>query len=102
MQYWYKAEAENSFCSKWELLKFEVGQYLRAYSSNLAKARRSEEEKVFSGILALLQKNLANMSDEDKLELNTEQLKLNEIYLNKAKGAFVRSCKRWIEEGGQK
>lgn len=41
------------------------------------------------------------MSDEDGLELATEQIKLNEMYLNKAKGAFVRSRKRWIEEGEQ-
>lgn len=52
-------------------------------------------------MIALCQKRPENMSDEGELELATEQIKLNEMYLNKAKGAFLRSRKRWIEEGEQ-
>lgn len=37
------------------------------------------------------------MSEEDRMQLNPEQHKMNEIYTNKATGAFKRSRRRWIE-----
>jgi hypothetical protein len=45
-QFWERACEEKSYCKNWELFKFEVSKYLRKYSSNLAKTRRAEEEKV--------------------------------------------------------
>lgn len=51
--------------------------------------------------MVLSQKISANLSEEERLELISEQSKLNDIHLNKVKGAFVRSRKRWREEGEQ-
>lgn len=41
----------------------------------------------------------ADLNEEDKIELLTLQTKLDEIHLKRAKGAFVRSRAKWIEEG---
>lgn len=48
--------------------------------------------------LMLLYRKLS-WSKEDKDTINKLQSKLDEIYMNKARGAYVRSRARWIEEG---
>ena len=101
LEFWNKAKSEDAFGSNWELLIFKTGQYLRKYGSNLSNDRKSEQEKVVSNIISLYQKDPTDISEEERLTLILEQLKLNEIYSNKAKGAFIRSRKRWIEEGEQ-
>ena len=100
-EFWNKANAENVYGGNWELLKFKAAQYLRKYGSIFSKNQRLEEEKVVSRIISLSQKSPADMSESDHADLISEQIKLNEIYLHKAKGAFVRSRKKWIEEGEQ-
>ena len=72
---------------------------MRNYGSILSKNVKLEEERVVSKIISLYQKDPADISEEERLTLISEQFKLNEIYSNKAKGAFIRSRKRWIEEG---
>lgn len=101
LKFWNKAKSEDAFGSNWELLKFKAGQYLRNYGSILSKNRKLEEERVISKIISLYQKVPADLAEEERLTLISEQLKLNEMYSNKAKGAFIRSRKRWIEEGEQ-
>ncbi len=36
---------------------------------------------------------------EEKLELNKIHFQINELYLDLAKGAFIRSRAKWLEEG---
>ncbi len=100
-EFWNKASAEDVYGNNWELLKFKAAQYLRNYGSTFSKNQRLEEEKVISKIISLSQKNPADMSERERSDLISEQTKLNEIYLQKAKGAFVRSRKKWIEAGEQ-
>lgn len=40
-----------------------------------------------------------NWSEEEKERINYLKSRLDVMYLNKAKGAYVRSRARWIEEG---
>ncbi len=40
-----------------------------------------------------------NDSEEEKLELNKIHFQINELYLDLAKGAFIRSRAKWLEEG---
>ena len=54
--FWNKAVKDNSFRNNWELFKYKVGMFVRKYSSTLAKARRTEEEGVITGITALCKK----------------------------------------------
>lgn len=48
-----------------------------------------------------MQKN-KNMSSNDLLKLATLQNDIDNIYAQKARGAFVRSRRKWMEAGGKK
>lgn len=100
-QFWDKANKENTYNSNWELFKFEVCKFLRRYGSNIAKSRRIEEEELISKIALYYQRSPEDVSQEDRLILLDLQGKLDDIYRRRAEGAFVRSRKRWLEEGEQ-
>jgi len=74
---------------------------LRQYGTSIAKAKRAEEEEVISKISSFYQRAPDDVSEEDKLLLLQLQNKLDDLYRQKAEGAFVRSRKRWLEEGEQ-
>uniref|UniRef100_A0A1A8QY68 Reverse transcriptase domain-containing protein n=1 Tax=Nothobranchius pienaari TaxID=704102 RepID=A0A1A8QY68_9TELE len=99
--YWDKAQNENLFSTNWELLKYEISKFLRKYSSDLAKKRRLEENDTILKIAFLTSKSLNALTESEQLELTNQQLKLDEIYKRKAQGAFVRSRRKWLEEGEQ-
>ena len=40
-----------------------------------------------------------NITDEEKVEMKIISLQLDELYLDLAKGAFIRSRAKWLEEG---
>lgn len=43
--------------------------------------------------------NKTSLSNNDRQKLNTLSTKLDEIYLRKAEGAYIRSRVKWMEEG---
>lgn len=92
-KYWSKAINENSFGLDWELLKYEIAKFLRKYCSDLAKMRKEEEQEVISKIF--------DLNESEKFQLVVQQHRLVEIYKRRAEGAFVRSCRQWLEEGEQ-
>lgn len=96
--HWDKALLTNSFGSQWELLKYEIGKYLRKYSSNLAKNRRAEEDDLCAQIVTLSNRS-TNLSDDELARLAEYQNKLDCFYRRRAEGAFVRSRMKWLEEG---
>lgn len=42
-----------------------------------------------------------NMSEIQRAHLQALQLKLDQLYISKAKGAFICSMAKWLEEGEQ-
>ncbi len=100
-RYWKKSLTENKFCSNWELLKFELSKFLRTYCSSIAKTKKAEEENIISEITSLTQKNIATLAENESHHLMDLQLQLDNLYRLKAEGAFVRSRRRWMEEGEQ-
>ncbi len=98
-KYWNEAQIDNKYCSKWKLMKFEIAKYLRKYSSDLAKRRNAEEDEIVSTITSLSQKPLDYLSTNEKEILTEYQNKLDNLYMLKAKGAFIRSRQKWMEEG---
>uniref|UniRef100_A0A3Q3BIJ9 Reverse transcriptase domain-containing protein n=1 Tax=Kryptolebias marmoratus TaxID=37003 RepID=A0A3Q3BIJ9_KRYMA len=100
-RFWCKSLVEKKFCNNWELLKFELSKFLRTYTSSFAKTKRAEEENVISEITSITQKIPENLSENEHSRLIYLQNKLDDIYRMKAEGAFVRSRKRWLEEGEQ-
>lgn len=99
--YWVKASSEKKFSLNWDLLKYEVGMCIRHFSSILAKQRRDEEEKVISKIITLQSKIQESLSETDLTELTELQSKLDNIYKYKAEGSYVRSRRKWLEQGEQ-
>ncbi len=99
--YWSKAKEENKFRFNWELLKFEIGPFLRECGSQKAKSRRAVEDRIVSNITNLSSKDPEKLTEEEKEELASLQVKLDELYCQKAKGAFIRSPSKWFEEGEQ-
>jgi len=67
----------------------------------MAKLKAAAEEKLIVQISSIYQLPSDGVSEEDKLHLKELQCQLDELYRGKAEGAFVRSRKRWIEEGEQ-
>ncbi len=52
-------------------------------------------------ITNLLSKILDSLLVCEKAELANLQHKLDNLYKHKAEGAFIRSCRKWFEEGEQ-
>ena len=98
-QYWNKALIEKVYSNNWELMKYEIAKCLRKYSGDLAKIRRAEENDIIRKITSLSSKPLEALSESEKIEFTEQQHRLDEIYRRKAEGAFVRSRRRWLEEG---
>ncbi len=61
--------------------------------------KKNDESITIYNISDLLSKSM--LSDAEKVELAHYQHILDEFYKQKAEGAFVRSRKRWMEEGEQ-
>jgi len=99
--FWNKAKEENNYCNNWELVKYEVCKYFRKFSSDLAKKRKSNESNVICKIANLLAKNVEDITDLEKAELAEQHLQLDKIYKYKAEGAYIRSRRKWLEEGEQ-
>lgn len=99
--FWNEAVIEGRYRVKWELFKFEVGQFFRGYCSSLAKAKRTEEENIIARITTLSSICPDKLTTEDKETLLDYQGKIDNLYKAKAEGAFVRSRRRWLEEGEQ-
>ncbi len=97
--FWTKAKAERIYCKHWELLKFELGKFFRNYCSTIAKLNRAQEENIISTIAHLSSKSPDSLSVEESNSLVEYQYRLDELYELKAEGAFVRSRRRWLEEG---
>lgn len=67
------------------------------FSKNLSKSNRQYETKLIKEINDTCNKTTLNENDKEKLvELHS---KLDEIYTKRAKGAYIRSRAKWIEEG---
>ncbi len=99
--YCNKAKREDSFGLNWELLKYEIGKYLRKCSGNLAKLKCLEEANIVREISFITKILPENLSDSQRTCLVDLQIKLDDLYKLRAEGAFVRSRQRWLEHGEQ-
>lgn len=58
---------------------------------------RERESRTVTKIIKLSSK--INLSEEEMKDLTTAQAELDNMYEERAKGAFVRSRRRWLEQG---
>lgn len=68
---------------------------------NIAKLKRAQEENIISTIAYLSSRFPNSLSVEESNTLFEYQHKLDDLYKLRAEGAFVRSRRRWLEEGEQ-
>uniref|UniRef100_A0A1A8UUH3 exodeoxyribonuclease III n=1 Tax=Nothobranchius furzeri TaxID=105023 RepID=A0A1A8UUH3_NOTFU len=88
---------EMSSLNKWEWFKFQIKTVSIKISKSSSKQKKHEQQNIVEGINKLCLKK--DLSLEDHILLNKFQSQLDNIYLEKANGAYVRSRARWIEEG---
>lgn len=94
---WEKAKKDNSFGNHWEYTKFQIRLLAIKRGKELAKEKTIKEESILKEIINIYGKEF--LSEHDKDNLCKLQLELDSVYDEKARGAFIRSRKKWLEEG---
>lgn len=82
---------------KWEWFKFETKRLAIETGKKVLNVSKQKQKDILQKLSVLC--NKTNASEEELTELNLLQKQLDEMYLEKANGAFVRSRAKWIEEG---
>ena len=77
--------------------KYRVRQISIKFGKKRSKVLREQELKLVQDIDNCCKKT--PMSESDKNIFINLQSKLDEMYLRKARGAYVRSRAKWLEEG---
>lgn len=73
-----------------------------SFGSPLGQPKGKKEElEVINKISAFTQILPENLSDEDKIDLALHLNRLYDIFKGKSEGAFIKSRRRWLEEGEQ-
>lgn len=86
-----------TYRNKWEYLKDKVRQISISNSDILSRENKKKEMEIVTEINYICNKPSLNENNKQKLILL--QSSLDNIYLSKAKGAFISSKAKWIEEG---
>lgn len=81
----------------WEMFKYECRKFSIKFSKDLLKSKGLQ----FAFILKEINRItcLANPNDAEKESLYLLREKLDSFYIEKAKGAFIRSRAKWLEAG---
>lgn len=90
----------NNFSSnkaRWEFLKYKIREFSINYSKILAKVRKQQELNIIYEINKCC--NDSTLTELEKTKIISLQLELDNLYIKKAKGAYIRSKAKWIEEG---
>lgn len=96
-KYWKRACALNEFGHNWELMKFEIRSTAIVIGKTIAKVNKEKEYKLIEEIMKLCSKQ--NLMNEELKQLAYLQSQLDNIYEEKARGAFIRSRQKWLEHG---
>ncbi len=96
-KHWKQARLLSSYSKYWELMKFEIRNLAILIGKKISRTNKKKESQVVAEIIKLSSKS--TLSVEEMKDLTTAQTELDKIYEEKAKGAFVRSRRRWLEEG---
>lgn len=96
-KFWRQANTINNFGKCWELMKFEIRNLAICTGKRIAKSKRENESQIITKIMRLSEKE--NLSEMELGELAALQLELDKMYEDKARGAFIRSRRKWLEQG---
>jgi len=88
---------DMSCMNKWEWFKFKVKR-LAIDTGKFLSRMRKQKQKDLIGEINLLAVN-SQISPENTAKFQELQSQLDELYSEKANGAYIRSRARWIEKG---
>ncbi len=93
-KYWKQGCATNTYGYFWEIMKYEVRKVSIKKGKLLAKLKREKRIQNFEEISDLQMKNCENLTSQEVMNLN-----LNNIYEEETRAAFIRSRRKWLEQG---
>lgn len=88
---------EMDCIQKWEFFKYKVREMAIARSKKIKKMNETKENELLNRIQELLSKQ--NPTEDERVNLKTCSEQLDKIYIDLAKGAFIRSRAKWLEQG---
>ena len=93
--------SELSHVQFWEFLKVRIKEYTLHYCINKARGKRNDIKLLERDIDDIDQQINYNDKESEKLIEMRKNLKykLDQLYIDKARGAQIRSRVKWIEEG---
>ena len=86
----------------WELIKVKVKDASIYYGNKINKEKNRKKEKLQKQIKQLndaLINNVSNFNENIEAEIQEKTKIIEKIYDSETKGAYIRSRKKWIEEG---
>ncbi len=90
---------DSSQLNKWEWFKFKVKEAAIKIGKYSSKQMRLKQREIVTSINIPCSK--AVLSSEEKAQLENLKNQLDNLFLDKTRGAFVHSRAHWIEEGEQ-
>lgn len=94
---WKKAQEEKTFGKHWEYTKYQIRFTAIQRGKELAKEKREKQDNIIKNIISIYENDEPTQTDLSKL--NELQSELDLIYQYMAKGAFIRSRRKWLEHG---
>lgn len=82
---------------KWEWFKFKIREIAINASKLISRQKKQKQQSLIREINNLCHKT--DLALDQQVKSQKLQNQLDNLYLEKAKGAFIRSRARWIEEG---
>ncbi len=86
-----------NYTQKWELFKFNVRVIATRRGKELKKNKLRKITEITDQLNTLIKQT--TLSEDEKSKLYLLNLEIDQLYIELAKGAYVRSRAKWFEEG---
>jgi len=96
-KHWSQAKKTNVYGEHWEIMKYKIRNLAISMGKSIVSVKRQKEYIVTKEIMRLSSKDNLNM--QELIDLSSLQVQLDNIYQEKAEGAFIRSRYKWLENG---
>ncbi len=80
---------QMTYIKKWELFKFKIRQSAIHFSKQAKNYSLNKEQALMTELDIYLKK--VNLTEDEKVKLETIKAQIDQIYIDTAKGAFIRS-----------
>lgn len=90
-------DTSMSYTQRWEYFKFKIRELAIKRSKEIKTKKYERNLEVITELNSLLTKS--TLSTDEQTKLHELQLEIDHFYVDLAKGAFVRSRAKWLEEG---